>query len=111
MPKLIRRAGLPQGSRKAVTLTGFPRHWLPIFELAGARWKGSSSPDLYVPFVSGLTQQELVKEIRSAQKAGQLRVLVESIAGCDPVIAEVLPRIDVHAKQPPAALLGEARIR
>lgn len=99
MAKLVRRAR-PDGARP-VLLANFPRQWLPLFSWAGARWEGSCEPPAYVPFVSDRSERELVAEIERARSKGQLRLLVELIAGADPLVAEILPRVDAFAGDGP----------
>jgi hypothetical protein len=94
MPKLLRRACEQSSNRRPVRLINFPRHWLPVFEWFGARWRGSCEPALHVPFISGNSEARLLKEIAAAKRAGQLRLLAELMASADPLIAEVLPRLD-----------------
>lgn len=77
-----------------VTFVGFPRHWLPLFAWADARWKGSIEPPVFVPLVSGHSEEEVVSEIELAKAHGKLRLLVEVMASSEIVLCETLQRID-----------------
>jgi hypothetical protein len=82
-------------SREALSIfQGFPRHWLPLFEWAGAPWKNSIEPLEYVPLFSGRTEREIVAEIAKARDAGQLRLLTEVAASAEIILCETLQRID-----------------
>jgi uncharacterized protein DUF5591 len=82
-------------SRKPLLLfKGFPRHWLPLFEWAGAPWKGSIEPRIYVPLFSGRSEPEIVSEIARARANGQLRLLAEVAASTEIVLCETLQRMD-----------------
>jgi Domain of unknown function (DUF5591) len=72
----------------------FPRQWIPLFEWIGASWEGSSDPAHYIPFASSLNEAALVAEVEQARRRGQLRLLIEALAGSDAVLAEALPRLD-----------------
>jgi hypothetical protein len=76
------------------TFTGFPRHWLPLFEWTQAPWRDSIDPPVHVPLVSGRTENQIVADISRARKAGQLRLLVEVVASAEIVLCETLQRID-----------------
>jgi hypothetical protein len=74
--------------------TGFPRHWLPVFEWAGARWRDSTEPDTFVPLISGRSEKQIVSDIVRARRAGHLRLLVDVVASAEVVLSETLQRID-----------------
>src|SRR5882757_5509574 len=76
--------------RVLATFRGFPRHWLPLFEWAGAPWEGSVEPPTYVPLFSGRTENQAVADIARARRAGQLRLLVEVAASAEIVLCETL---------------------
>jgi hypothetical protein len=80
--------------RPLLIFKGFPRHWLPLFEWAGAPWKGSIEPKTYVPLFSGRSEAEIVSEITRARANGQLRLLAEVAASTEIVLCETLQRID-----------------
>src|SRR5258705_7801077 len=99
MVTLLRRSAVSTAggtSRKArrPVFKNFPRQWIPLFEWIGARWDGSSEPANYVPFASSVNEEFLVREVAQARRQGQLRLLVELLAGSDAVMAEALPRLD-----------------
>lgn len=93
-----------------LSFAGFPRHWLPMFEWAGAPWSGSIEPDVYVPLVSGRSEDEIVGEIGRARESQQLRLLVEVIASSEVVICETLQRIDSGSGAPQVPVAGEVRL-
>ncbi len=109
MPKLIRRAS-PLGTGDVV-LQDFPRHWLPLFELIRVKWMGSVEPPSFVPFVTGRSEAEILTDVHRARDAGLLRLAVEAVAGCDPLIAETLPAVDLLAQIPEGGLENMSRIR
>src|SRR5262245_22252925 len=76
-----------------VKFRGFPRHWLPMFEWAGAAWQFSIEPPTFVPLFSGRSELDIVEEISRAREAGQLRLLVELAASAEVVLCETLQRI------------------
>jgi hypothetical protein len=89
--------------KDGATFFGFPRQWIVMFEWLDLNWEGSVSPRTYIPFISGLSEQALVKEIEAAHVCGQLRQLVETVANSDVVFGDALQRLDVTGL-PEAAL-------
>jgi hypothetical protein len=75
-------------------LVGFPRQWIPIFVHFGARWKITREGTAYVPLASDLSEEDLVRLSAGAQARGALRSLVEAFASLDPLIADVLYKLD-----------------
>jgi hypothetical protein len=100
-------------SRKALaTFAGFPRHWLPLFEWAGAPWRNSIEPLEYVPLFSGRTERAIVAEIARARAAGHLRLLAEVAASAEIVLCETLQRVDGRLDLSPSTekLADEVRL-
>jgi Domain of unknown function (DUF5591) len=83
-----------QGNAGA-TFSGFPRQWIVMFEWLGLSWKDSTSPTTYVPFIAGLSEDQIVKEVEAARVHGQLRQLVETVANSDVVFGDALQRLDI----------------
>jgi hypothetical protein len=83
-----------RSARPLASFNKFPRHWLPLFEWAGASWNGSIEPPIYVPFFSGRQESDVIAEIANARKNGELRLLVEVAASAEIVLCETLQRID-----------------
>lgn len=92
MARALQRELSPSCSKSE--FVGFPRHWIPLFEWAGARWSNSCAPSNYVPFFSGKSESAVVSEVNRAREHKQLRLLVELAASTDVVICETLQRID-----------------
>lgn len=89
-----------QASQGATRLVGFPAQWIPLFEHVGARWADAIDPPEYVPILSDLSFDVLRGAIENARQRGQLRVMVEGIASLDPLVADVLYRLDRRASAP-----------
>jgi predicted RNA-binding protein len=81
-------------------LAGFPAQWLPLFAHFDARWVDPTPPPTFIPIVSGLSIEQLLGLMQAAQSEGQSRVLVEAIAALDPLIADVLYKLDRRIKAP-----------
>src|SRR5579871_5596836 len=75
-------------------LVGFPRQWVPIFVHFGVLWRQSVAPTGLIPVASDLNETQLVRVCERAKKKGVLRTLVEAFAALDPLIADVLYRLD-----------------
>lgn len=80
--------------RPIVEFRGFPRHWIPLFEWAGASWRHTTEPECYVPLFSGRSERDVIRDIVRARSAHQLRHLVEVAASAEIVLCETLQRID-----------------
>jgi hypothetical protein len=91
-----------RSSEALLIFQGFPRHWLPLFEWAGAPWKHSIEPLEYVPLFSGRTEDEVVSEIAKARAVGQLRLLTEVAASTEIILCETLQRIDGRVSSLPS---------
>jgi len=98
-----------QGARK---LIGFPAQWVPMFEHFGAVWSDPIPPSTYVPIISDLPLDLLAESVMVAKRKGQLRVLVEGVAALDPLVADVLHKLDRRANvanlavEPPIQFTG-----
>jgi Domain of unknown function (DUF5591) len=100
-----------RSSHPVAVFRGFPRHWLPVFEWAGAPWRGSIDPPEYVPHFSGRSESEIVAEIARARAAGQLRLLAEVAASSEVVLCETLQRIDENGRARERGASEAAEIR
>lgn len=83
-----------QSSAGSPRLVGFPAQWIPLFEYFGATWAEPIPPPTYVPMVSDLEPSAFGTVIDGARQQGRLRQLVEGIAAFDPLVADVLHRLD-----------------
>lgn len=81
-------------TRDGVLLEGFPRQWIPVMVQVGATWRSTTEPNHYVPIASDLTESALVAVCQRAREEGRLRVLVEAFASLDPLLADVLYKLD-----------------
>jgi predicted RNA-binding protein len=90
MARLVARAS----AGEPIEFEGFPRQWLPLFALWRVSWRGSIDPPDPTPIVSEFDQAATINLISAAQNRGQLRTLVEAWAALDPLIADVLHRLD-----------------
>jgi predicted RNA-binding protein len=89
MARLIDRS-----AREGICLLGFPAIWIPIFLHFGAAWRDAIAPPEPQPLFSDLSPGEIERLARAAFARGQLRTLVESSAALDPLLADVLHRLD-----------------
>jgi predicted RNA-binding protein len=80
--------------RTGAILQGFPRQWIPLFVYFGVNWSLTALNGDYAPLASDLPAQELERISRSAQDKGALREMVEAFASLDPLVADVLHRLD-----------------
>jgi predicted RNA-binding protein len=81
-------------SKDGIVLAGFPRQWIPIFMNFGANWHSTIAPFSFISMVSDLTEQQLVDICTRARQAGTLRTLVEAFASLDPLVSDVLYKLD-----------------
>jgi predicted RNA-binding protein len=107
MARLLARSAAGEG----IEFTGFPRQWIPFFELCGARWSACVPPPDSVPVASDLSDEQLLGLVAAARRRGQARTLVEAWAALDPLLADVLYRLDrlrsaVAAPEPYLPLTG-----
>lgn len=100
---------IARSARDGVVLQGFPRQWIPIFVHCGVVFSESSASTEYVPLASDIPGSELEKLSRGAQAKGALREMVEAFASLDPLIADVLYKLDRRMIAPPAS--GPIRIK
>lgn len=75
-------------------LVGFPAQWSVLFEHFGATWSLPVAPSSYVPVISDLSNEALSDVIAEARRQGRLRLLVEGVAALDPLVADVLHKLD-----------------
>jgi predicted RNA-binding protein len=76
------------------TLAGFPRQWIPIFVNFSTNWHSTIAPRSFISMASDLTEEELVDICARARQEGVLRTLVEAFASLDPLVADVLHKLD-----------------
>jgi predicted RNA-binding protein len=79
-------------------LVGFPRQWIPLFMHFDAKWQLAVEPASFISIASDLTERQLVNICSAADKQGMLRTLVETFACLDPLVADVLYKIDRRAR-------------
>jgi hypothetical protein len=82
------------GVERPLLFRAFPLQWIPVFEWLGVGWDDPSPTSCYIPFLSNSDVTAILSEVARAREERQLRLLVETIAGCDSVLAETLPRLD-----------------
>ena len=80
--------------QKKAVLQGFPRQWIPLFVYFGASWTEACSTFEYAPLASELSERELERLSCAARDRGALRELVEAFASLDPLVADVLHKLD-----------------
>ena len=83
-----------QSIRGETRLLNFPAQWIPMFVHFGAEWAEPSPAAMYIPILSEVSIETLLTMISAAQAGGRLRVMVEGIAALDPLVADVLHRLD-----------------
>jgi hypothetical protein len=83
-----------RSARGEVILQGFPRQWLPILVHFGATFVEPTEPRNYIPLASDLPPGELRALSLKARSNGALREMVEAFASLDPLIADVLYKLD-----------------
>ena len=88
---------IDQSRQGGPILTGFPAQWLPLFTHFDARWAKPAAPERFSPLRSNLRVEQLLELIRAAQAEGQTRLLAEGTAALDPLIADVLHKLDRRA--------------
>lgn len=103
LPRLLRRS---LAGRCPEPFLGFPRHWIPLFTWCDAGWSSTVPAPPEVPLFHPLTEASVNRVTRSAQSNGTLRLLVESAASCDPLVADALYQVD---NSPEALEWGHAK--
>lgn len=94
MSRALRNAAMARRNDEVEhVFRSFPRQWIPVFELLGLEWEASSDPKPFIPFISGLSEAEVVEETERARCEGQLRLLVEVLASADVVLGETIQRL------------------
>ncbi len=96
MARLVARAA----SGTPTVFVGFPRQWAPLFAAFGVRAKEYSAPKDYVPVASDLSDRTLEEMIAKAGAERRLRQLAEIFAATDPVLADVLYKLDRRLSAP-----------
>lgn len=91
-------------------LEGFPRQWIPLFVHFGVTWTSVSLSSEYVPIASELNARELKRLSCRSQSRGALRELVEAFASLDPLIADVLYKLDRRLSLPDRPVTGRVRL-
>ena len=77
-----------------LVLQGFPQQWIPLFVHFGVCFTAPSPPVEYLSLVSEVSAEHIELLSRQAGAKGALREMVEAFASLDPLIADVLHRID-----------------
>jgi hypothetical protein len=85
---------ISNSSKDRTILAGFPRQWIPIFMNFGANWDSTVAPRTFISIASDLTEEHLVDICARARGEGALRSLVEAFASLDPLVADVLYKLD-----------------
>jgi Domain of unknown function (DUF5591) len=98
-----------RSARDGVVLQGFPRQWIPLFVHFGVAFSEASVSDDYVPLASEIPSSELEKLSEGARARGALREMVEAFASLDPLMADVLYKLDRRMIAPPT--VGPIRIK
>jgi predicted RNA-binding protein len=83
-----------------VILQGFPHQWIPVFIQFGVCFADVSAPTEYVAVASDLSPHELELLSKRAHARGALREMVEAFASLDPLIADVLHKLDRRMATP-----------
>lgn len=83
-----------RSSKGELLLHGFPQQWIPLFIHLGVCFSAPSMPAEYIAFVSDVTPEDLQLLSRRAHARGALREMVEAFASLDPLVADVLHKID-----------------
>ena len=84
-------------SKNGRILAGFPRQWIPIFINFDVNWRSTITPSAFISIASNLSEKQLVKICLKARQENALRSLVEAFAALDPLLADVLYRLDRRA--------------
>ena len=92
MARLIARSRLDD-----VELVGFPAGWIPMFLHWDVRWSEPTLPREYQPLFSDVSAHEIERMSEVARANGRLRSLVEAAATLDPLLADVLHKLDRRA--------------
>jgi predicted RNA-binding protein len=99
-----------RSAQKKLVLQGFPAHWVPLFVHFGASWTEASITADYVPLASELSAEELERISLAARNSGALREMVEAFASLDPLVADVLYRLDRRMVAPAPSYAGRVRL-
>jgi predicted RNA-binding protein len=85
---------IPRSAGQGLCLTGFPVSWIPIFVHFEACWRDPIPLSQYRPIFSDLSAAEIEGCARRAAELGESRLLVEASASLDPLLADVLHKLD-----------------
>jgi hypothetical protein len=89
-----------RSAQERVCLQGFPQQWIPVFILFGVCFCDVSAPMEYVAVASDLSPRKLEVLSKRAHARGALREMVEAFASLDPLIADVLHKLDRRMAPP-----------
>jgi hypothetical protein len=106
MPRLVRRS---MEGRPPQAFSGFPRHWIPVFEWFGVAWSKSIDPLTHIPFFSDLSEESIVAIVNQAKQEKKLRILVESATMYDPILSDFLYILDNTATSLSAAMRSDSQ--
>lgn len=70
-----------------------------MFIQFGATWKSTIAPPTYCPIASDLGESTLTRISKSANKAGTLRTFMEAFVGMEPLLADVLHKLDRRSRK------------
>ena|SRR5438128_12215448 len=96
-----------RGERRLV-FAGFPRQWIPMLEWFGIPWQNTVLPTHYVPIISDLGEDEVVKIVKTARKERSLRTLVETVSHLDPILSDCLYIVDNSLPLSPSQIAKDA---
>ena len=85
---------LSRSAQDGTILLGFPRQWIPLFMHFATNWRSTTAPRTFISIASDLTEEQLVDICSRARQEGALRTLVEAFASLDPLVADVLYKLD-----------------
>jgi hypothetical protein len=83
-----------RSARGEIALQGFPRQWIPLFVHFSVHFTQVIAPRRYIPLVSDVSNSDLRLLCERARSRGALRELVEAFASLDPLVADVLYKLD-----------------
>jgi archaeosine synthase len=85
---------MARSAKGEAVLQGFPRQWIPLLIYYGASFIEPTAPQTYIPLASDLSASKLRSLSLAARSNGELREMVEAFASLDPLIADVLHKLD-----------------
>lgn len=90
MARLLARAA----GGEALHFRGFPAQWIPLFEHFGIAWSAAIAPPAAIPLASELGADRIGRLHAAAAARGQSRSFIEAWVAVDPLLADVLHRLD-----------------